>query len=213
MACYLLSFLLQGFLGRRMGKAGRYISLGLSLTATILAAIMLVNFESWTAMDKGETARSQLYLSWIQTGDLAVHIGMLANGVSTLMLALVTFITFLVHWFSLEYMRGDPRLPRYWALLGLFALAMCGVVLADNLFVVFIFWELVGFCSYLLIGFWFEKKVAGPASQKAFILNRVGDLGFIIALMLMFSEGIPFGLAEIEVRNYRLSSPVSITKF
>ena len=196
MACFLLSFLLQGFFGRRMGSAGKYVSLGLSLVATVLSAVMLFNLENWQAVEVLPGINSQLKFSWVATGSFQLNAGILVNGVSALMLALVTFITFLVHWYSLEYMKDDPRLPRYWAFLGLFALAMCGVVLADNLFVLFIFWELVGFSSYLLIGFWFEKRVAGPASQKAFLVNRIGDLGFVIALMLMFAQGMPLGLQE-----------------
>ncbi len=196
LGCFLLSFLLQVLLGKRLGKAGKYLSLGLSLTASIIAVLMAVNYDSWYVPDLALPFDSQVRVQWFAVEGLSIQAGILVNGISVVMLALVTFITFLVHWFSLEYMKNDPRLPRYWALLGLFAFSMCGVVLADNLFMIFVFWELVGFCSYLLIGFWFEKPASGPASQKAFIVNRIGDLGFIIALMLMFANGIDLGLQE-----------------
>lgn len=196
LGCFLLSFLVQIMMGKRLGSTGKYISLGLSLTATLIAVLMAVNFDNWNDSGLLLPFSSQVRFLWFSVDNLWVQAGILVDGVSVVMLALVSFITFLVHWFSLEYMKDDPRLPRYWALLGLFAFSMCGVVLADNLFLIFVFWELVGFCSYLLIGFWFHKPASGPASQKAFIINRIGDLGFIIALMLMFANGLDFGLEE-----------------
>ncbi len=103
------------------------------------------------------------------------------------MLVLVSLISLLVHIYSTMYMLGDPYLHRYWAYLGLFCFAMLGLVIIDNLLIVYMFWELVGFSSYLLIGFWFTKEAATQASKKAFIVNRLGDLGFLTGIMIVFS--------------------------
>lgn len=185
MGLFLVSFLVQAFAGKRLRKAGSLVSLGLSGGATLLSIIILLHAEESIFPELPVHAR----VGWAITGDISLTLGILLTATAKVMLFIVCFITFLVHLFSKEYMRDDPRLPRYWALLGLFAFSMCGVVLGSNLFMIFIFWELVGFCSYLLIGFWFEKKVAGPASQKAFILNRIGDVGFVLAMMLIIANG------------------------
>jgi NADH:ubiquinone oxidoreductase subunit 5 (subunit L)/multisubunit Na+/H+ antiporter MnhA subunit len=103
------------------------------------------------------------------------------------MLIVVTLISFLVHFFSLEYMREDKMFSRFYAYLGLFTFSMLGIVIANNFLNMFIFWELVGVSSYLLIGFWFHKDSAANAGKKAFITNRIGDLGFLIGLMILFN--------------------------
>jgi NADH-quinone oxidoreductase subunit L len=104
------------------------------------------------------------------------------------MLLVVALISFLVHLYSVEYMKGDPRYSRYFAFLGVFTFSMNGIVLADSLVMMYIFWELVGLSSYLLIGFWFEKESAANASKKAFLTNRVGDIGMFIGIMILFFE-------------------------
>lgn len=128
-------------------------------------------------------------LEWFSLGDgLSFHAGILLNELTGVMLTVVTFIAFMVHLFSIGYMSGDKSYARYFGLLGLFTFSMIGVVVADNLLLIFVFWELVGFTSYLLVGFWYEKPSAVLASKKAFIVNRIGDLGFIVAIMVLWSE-------------------------
>lgn len=102
------------------------------------------------------------------------------------MFLMVSFISTLVHLFSITYMKGDKYYSRYFALLGLFTFAMQALLLTSNLLIIYIFWELVGFCSYLLIGFWYEKSAAARAAQKAFLFNRVGDIGFLLAVSLVW---------------------------
>jgi len=94
----------------------------------------------------------------------------------------------LVHIYSREYMRNDPYLNRYWAYLGLFCFSMIGLVISDSLLLIYLFWELVGFSSYLLIGFWFSKNAASQAARKAFIMNRIGDLGFLTGIMIIYNQ-------------------------
>ena len=120
---------------------------------------------------------------WFSVAGFEYHAGILIDKLSLIMIGMVSLITLLVNIFSLEYMKNDPGKGRYFAFLGLFAFSMYGIVLSSNLLLTFVFWELVGFSSYLLIGFWFQNVEPPKASFKAFIVNRVGDAGFLIALL------------------------------
>jgi NADH-quinone oxidoreductase subunit L len=110
------------------------------------------------------------------------------NRLSLLMMPVITIISFLVHLYSTEYMAGDSGIRRYFAMLGFFTFTMLGIVLANDLLLIFIFWELVGFSSYMLIGHWLEKPAAAKAAQKAFIFNRIGDAGFLIGIMIIWAN-------------------------
>ncbi len=123
-------------------------------------------------------------ISWAAFPTLNLEIGILIDSLTAIMLVVVTTCRCCVQIYSLGYMHGDPRFSRFYAYLSLFTFSMLGLVLANNFFMIFIFWELVGLTSYLLIGFWFEKKSAADAGKKAFITTRIGDLGFIVGLML-----------------------------
>jgi NADH-quinone oxidoreductase subunit L len=135
-------------------------------------------------------------IDWFQLAGIQLSAGVLVNDLTALMLIVVTIVSFLVHLFSIGYMAGDPGERRYFAMLGLFTFSMLGIVMADNLLLVFIFWELVGFSSYMLIGHWKEKPSAAAAAKKAFILNRIGDAGFLIGLMILWSTHHTFNLAD-----------------
>ena len=113
------------------------------------------------------------------------------------MLVVVTLISTLVHFFSIGYMKGDVRYSRYFAFLGFFSFSMLLIVLANNLFLLYVGWELVGICSYLLIGHWYEKKSASNAAIKAFVVNRIGDFGFFIGIVIMYMTFHTFSLSEI----------------
>ncbi len=126
--------------------------------------------------------------SWIKLGNVNINIGILLNDLSVIMMLLVSFVALLVHIYSVEYIQQESLKHRYFAYLSLFCFSMLCVVIADNLFILYAFWELVGFASYLLIGFWFTKKKAVQANKKAFIMNRVGDVGFLIGLMILLSQ-------------------------
>jgi NADH-quinone oxidoreductase subunit L len=130
----------------------------------------------------------QFSLDWINFSSFNINVGFLLNDLTVLMLVLVSFIALLVNFYSVEYMKTDQLKPRYFAYLSLFCFAMLGLVLANNLLLVYIFWELVGFSSYLLIGFWFTREKAVQANKKAFIINRIGDLGFLFGLMILLTQ-------------------------
>ena len=141
--------------------------------------------------------------TWIDFGDvysigpLSIDLGIKIDNLTVVMLFVVNLISALVHIFSLEYMKGDKRFSRYYAYLGIFTFSMLGIVLTDNLLMMYIFWELVGLSSYLLIGFWYEKKSASDAGMKAFLTNRIGDIGMFIGILILFTNYHTFSFDEI----------------
>jgi len=133
-----------------------------------------------------EHALSQRLFTWIPAGDFDIAVSLYADHLTAIMLMVVTTVGLLVHVYSVGYMHGDPGFYRFFSYLPLFVFSMLMLVLADNLLVLFVFWEAVGLCSYLLIGYYFRRRSAGNAARKAFIVNRVGDLGFGLGIMLAF---------------------------
>jgi NADH-quinone oxidoreductase subunit L len=175
------SFLLHAVIKAAPEKIVNVSSITLSgisfLLALLLSSIILLGDDV------------HLQQQWFTLGQgLTFNVGILLNDLTAVMLLVVTFVSFMVHIFSMGYMSGDSGYGRYFGLLGLFTFSMLGIVMADNLLLLFVFWELVGFTSYLLIGFWYAKPAAVQASQKAFIVNRIGDLGFVVAIMILWSE-------------------------
>jgi NADH-quinone oxidoreductase subunit L len=134
---------------------------------------------------------------WFTAGPLTVNLGVRVDGLTAIMLVVVSTVSLLVQVYSNGYMAGDPGYSRYFAHMALFTSAMIGLVLADNLFMLFIFWELVGLSSYLLIGFWYHKPSAAAAAKKAFIVTRIGDLGLLAAILLIYTRGGTFQIDEI----------------
>lgn len=138
--------------------------------------------------------------TWLKVGGLAVEFGLRVDPVSLLMLLVVTGVGGAIHVYSWGYLEGDPGRPRYFAGLSLFSFAMLGIVLSSNLLQMFVFWELVGVSSYLLIGFWHARPAAAEASKKAFLTNRVGDFGFLLGLVLVWTTMGTLDLRELETR-------------
>lgn len=170
------------------GKKARNGVIALTTITLSLVAAGYTFMQVWG----GEAVHIQWH--WFTVGQQTFHIGILLDNIAVLMLLLVTAVALPVHIYSVAYMRGDPGIHRYWTYLSLFCSAMLGLVVADNLLLMYICWELVGFASYLLIGFWFTKDAAVQANKKAFIINRVGDLGFLIGFAIMYSG---FGTLDI----------------
>jgi NADH-quinone oxidoreductase subunit L len=134
-----------------------------------------------------EHTLSQTISTWIESGSFSTSIGLYADQLTAVMLTMVTFVSLLVHIYSIGYMKGDESYYRFFAWLPLFVFAMLMLVMADNFLVVFFGWEGVGLCSYLLIGYFHRRRSAGNAAKKAFIVNRVGDFGFGLGIMLIFT--------------------------
>ncbi|MEJ7762997.1 MAG: NADH-quinone oxidoreductase subunit L, partial [Thermomicrobiales bacterium] len=132
-----------------------------------------------------EPLRQHLF-TWIPAGDFTVEVNLFADQLTAVMLLVVTTVGLLVHVYSIGYMRGDGGYYRFFSYLPLFVFSMLMLVLADDYLLMFVFWEAVGLCSYFLIGFWFKRRSAANAARKAFIVNRIGDLGFGLGIMLTF---------------------------
>jgi len=133
----------------------------------------------------GDPTPYEAGFTWIALGGVELQIGILIDSLTAIMLVVVCTVSALVQIYSLGYMHGDPRFSRYYSFLSLFTTSMLGLVIANNFAMIFIFWELVGLTSYLLIGFFFEKKSAADAGKKAFITTRIGDLGFIVGILML----------------------------
>ncbi|MDP2727679.1 MAG: NADH-quinone oxidoreductase subunit L [Dehalococcoidia bacterium] len=179
----LVSLILITFFTRGIPKLSGY----LTVTTIGLAFLLSVwTFLTMTGLAKGEHLSGTV--NWVVIGDTTLHLGIFVDGLTSIMLLVVTSVSLLVQIYSTAYMHGDPGYSRFYAFMSLFTASMLGLILADNLLMIFIFWELVGVCSYLLIGFWFQKPEAASAAKKAFVVTRFGDLGFLMAILLLFSR-------------------------
>ena len=180
----LLSFFINIAVGKRLPRKGDWLCLG--TIAIGLAMSIGIFYEVFRAYDPN--FRYHVVFPWITVGDRALlNTGILIDNVTAVMLLVVTIVSTLVHLFSIGYMHGDPRYSRFFAYLSIFSFSMLGLVLAESFLFIYIFWELVGLSSYLLIGFWFEKKSASDAGKKAFIVNRVGDFGFLVGILIIYA--------------------------
>lgn len=178
----LISFVFQMFFGRRLeGKKGEWISISLVLVTLLLAIIMFASM----LFDYQPDFRQEAQFTWLNLGSFQLEMGILVDNITIIMLLVVAIISGLVHIYSVEYMKGDVRYSRYFGFLGIFTFSMYGITVANNLFMIYCFWELVGLSSYLLIGHWWEKKSAADAGKKAFIVNRIGDIGMFMGLMVV----------------------------
>ncbi len=154
--------------------------IGLSFFCAILIFLSLIKLAP-----ENRLIEDNLF-TWINAGDFMAFASLQIDPLSTIMILVVTGVGFLIHVYSIAYMHDDEGFSRYFSYLNLFSLSMLILVLADNFLLMFVGWEGVGLCSYLLIGFWYEKKSAADAGKKAFVVNRVGDFGFILAILLIF---------------------------
>ncbi|HEY8496716.1 MAG TPA: NADH-quinone oxidoreductase subunit L [Limnochordales bacterium] len=155
-------------------------------------------------------ARLAQSFEWAVHGDLVLRLGYQVDPLAAVMLVVVTLVSMMVHIFSVGYMEGDARYKRYYGVLSLFTASMLGLVIADNLLFLFVFWELMGLCSYLLIGHYFEERANVHAANKAFLTTRVGDVGMFIGILLFFAAGGTFRFDELSARiaDGTLSLPV-----
>lgn len=195
----LLTFLISLFFRGKLIKNG-------SLAIFNIAVSLILSFAVFLIIWNGPVVHQQI--PWLTIGNWTLNAGVLLNSLSVLMLLLVSVISLLVHVYSTKYMQDDPYIHRYWAYLGLFCFSMLGLVIADNLFFVYMCWELVGFSSYLLIGFWFTREKAVAANKKAFIINRLGDLGFLTGLMIVFTQFRTFDIVALFGENGLITNAV-----
>src|SRR3954447_20775161 len=156
----------------------------LSIGAVVLS--FLVTLGLFAALGQNAVANASP-AEWLSVANFKVELGLRLDPLSWIMLLVVTGVGGLIHIYSYGYMKGDPGMGRYFASLSLFTFSMLGIVIATNFVQMFIFWELVGLSSYLLIGFWYQRPAAADASKKAFITNRLGDFGFILGIILIWA--------------------------
>jgi len=180
----LIGFLINGLL---LGKLNKTLSSLIACASVGLSFIWGLKL-FFKLLSLPETARSleEVLFVWIPSGAFHVDFGMLFDPLSAIMVLVVSGVGFLIHVYSIGYMHDDPGYARYFTYLNLFVFSMLTLVLANNYLLMFVGWEGVGLCSYLLIGFWFEKKSASDAGKKAFIVNRIGDFGFLLGLFIIF---------------------------
>ncbi|HEX6263486.1 MAG TPA: NADH-quinone oxidoreductase subunit L [Actinomycetota bacterium] len=170
-------------LGRPLHRAAGWIASGAVGAAFVVA---LVAFLDLVARPGDARSLSVRLFDWISVGSFEAPFELRVDPLSLVMVLTVTGVSFLIHVYSIGYMREDPGYPRYFAYLNLFVFSMVTLVLANNFVVLYLGWEAVGLCSYLLIAFWYERKAAADAGKKAFIVNRIGDFGFALGIFLIF---------------------------
>src|SRR5215831_1022154 len=175
---------INGIAGKRLPKS--VIGVIGSGTVAISFLISLRAFVAMLSLPEQQLPILRDYFTWIQAGAFQSNWGYMLDHLSGLMILVVTGVGFLIHVYSIGYMHEDPGFYRFFAYLNLFMFSMLTLVLANNYLLMFVGWEGVGLCSYLLIGFWFTKKSAADAGKKAFIVNRIGDFGFILGTLLIF---------------------------
>ncbi|MDB5262244.1 MAG: proton-translocating NADH-quinone oxidoreductase subunit [Adhaeribacter sp.] len=181
--------------GRKLPRQGDWLSIGATGLSFLLALYLF--FQVWE-MPVVHVVQNWFGLAGAGSNTFAFTIGIYLDNLAVLMLVIVTFISLLVQVFSVIYMHGEWRYHQYFGYLGIFTFSMLGIILADNLLLLFVFWELVGFSSYLLIGFWYEKDSAGRAGKKAFLFNRVGDIGFLLGIFLFYTYFQTFDLVILK---------------
>ncbi|MFA5263728.1 MAG: NADH-quinone oxidoreductase subunit L [Opitutaceae bacterium] len=157
---------------RRQGALASFVSVAAAGALAVISAYLIFGGQ-----------RFEGSIEWLRLGGFSFFMGIKFDDLAALMLFVVSFVGFFIHLFSLGYMHEDAARARYFGGLSIFMFSMIGIVLADNLFMIFVFWELVGFSSYLLINHWHERQSAADASKKAFIVNRVGDFGFLLGIL------------------------------
>jgi NADH-quinone oxidoreductase subunit L len=198
-------FLITALIGRRFGKQAHWIPVGAIFLTWVVAMLVVVNVLGGSAPLLPGSEETHGYVvgpwTWIPAGEFHVELGLFVDPLTACLLIVVTTIGLLVHVYSIGYMSHDPGYWRFFAYLNLFMFSMLLLVLADSWLVVFVAWELVGLSSYLLIGFWYRKRVAALAAKKAFLVNRVGDFGFALGIMAIFANTAAAGEPTLNVRE------------
>ena len=211
----LLGFLGLGLAGMKLKpKTAGLIGTVLLAACALLAYYAAAEYFSMPRVDGVRQALVPMHLEWLRfTENLVIELGILLDPISVMMLVVVTTVSLMVHIYSLGYMHGERGFQRYYAFLSLFTFSMLGLVVATNIFQMYIFWELVGVSSYLLIGFYYTKPEAVAASKKAFIVTRFADLGFLIGILILSWYTKTFSFETLTAGNSALFSTAAGTTF
>jgi len=195
----IFGFIIIFFFGKRFPKFASVF------TTLILGICVILSLMSVFIVSSG--GPFEITKNWYVTGEYSVTMGFAADGLASMMLVVVSIVSFLVHLYSIGYMHNDSRFWMFFLYLQLFSASMLGLVLSNNYLQLYIFWELVGLCSYLLIGFWYEKKSAADAAKKAFLTTKIGDVGMLIGIFLLsLTAEVRFSVMFLnlqQIRKYR----------
>lgn len=183
----LIGFLINGLFGKKL-RNEKLVGAISTLAVFVPFIIAAVVFFDLLAMPPESRSVVLNYYNWITAGSFTVNYAYLIDPLSISLTLIVTGVGSLIHLYSIGYMHGDNGFAKFFAFLNLFIFAMLNLVLADNFLLVFLGWEGVGLCSYFLIGFWYEKTFTGEAAKKAFVINRIGDFGFMVAMFFIFTN-------------------------
>ena len=182
------------------------------LSVSAIGAAMVIAFAILWSQIQGHDPYLWTF-EWASAGSFHLSMGIIIDQLTALMLVIVTTVSFLVQIYTDGYMAHDPSYPRFYAYLSLFSFSMLGLVISPNIVQIYIFWELVGMCSYLLIGFWYDRKGAADACQKAFVVNRVGDFGLLLGILGLYWATGTFGFEEMGDRLTELVSSGAVSSF
>ncbi|CAC9558583.1 NADH-ubiquinone oxidoreductase chain L (EC 1.6.5.3) [uncultured Gammaproteobacteria bacterium] len=186
----LLGAIIAGFFGRMLGRTATHTITVLGVLASTVLALMVFNYH---VLEQGAIFNQNLY-TWMQIGELNISVGFLVDNLTAVMLVVVSFVSLMVHIYTIGYMHDDKDYTKFFSYISLFTFSMFMLVMSNNFMQLFFGWEAVGLVSYLLIGFWHHKESAIEANLKAFLVNRVGDFGFLlgIGLVLAFSGSLDY---------------------
>ena len=187
----LIGAILAGLFGKKIGRTGSHI-----VTIAGVAISFLASLQIYLEIEPGESFNGALY-TWATSGDLVFQVGFLIDSLTVMMMLVVTFVSLMVHVYTIGYMQDDPGYQRFFSYISLFTFSMLMLVMSNNFLQLFFGWEAVGLVSYLLIGFWYTRPTAIYANMKAFLVNRVGDFGFLLGIGLIAAYTGSLDYAEV----------------
>ncbi|MCF7223154.1 NADH-quinone oxidoreductase subunit L [Marilutibacter chinensis] len=204
----LLGSIVAGLFGRQVGRAGAHwiTILGVAVSCALSGHVL------WQLVGQGAAPFNENVYTWFQIGGYEAHVGFMVDRLTAMMMVVVTFVSLLVHVYTIGYMEEDPGYQRFFSYISLFTFSMLMLVMSNNFLQLFFGWEAVGLVSYLLIGFWFKKPTAVFANLKAFLVNRVGDFGFLLGIggiLLMFGS-LDYGVVFANAPNVLDGATISI---
>ncbi len=193
----LASAVFTGLMGPKLLRARSHLPCCVALLVSFVCALVLLAVIVPQGFTSEGAAVNVVGFQWVEVGTFDVRVDLRADAMTALMLVMVTGVSLLVAVFAAGYMHGDAGYARFFAFVSLFVFSMCMLVLAANFLLLFVFWEAVGLCSYLLIGFWFRRPAAAAAAKKAFVVNRIGDFGFIVGVFLIWTTFGSMDFADV----------------
>lgn len=209
----LIGFIICGFFGKKMSeKMVGGIATLMVFISFLLSIIIFGNLCISSSLDNYDPIKQNLF-NWFTIGEFKVNFAFQIDQLSIIMMMIVTGVGFLIHLYSIGYMHGDKGFYKFFSYLNLFIFSMLLLVMGSNFLILFIGWEGVGFCSYLLIGFWFKNKEYGYAARKAFVMNRIGDLGLLIGIFIIayYFGSIEYTDIVSKINNFSINDPILIS--